>query len=90
MYEKGEGCYLYDMENRKYLDLTAGIAVNALGHCDEGMATVIAEQVRYNRTGYLVACESLTLESSRHGNLSTHPTSTTTLIPACFRSSLSN
>jgi acetylornithine aminotransferase len=46
MFEKGEGCYLYDLENRKYLDLTAGIAVNALGHCDEGMTTVLYEQVR--------------------------------------------
>src|SRR5580692_4253007 len=34
MFVKGEGCYLWDMENRKYLDMTAGIAVNALGHCD--------------------------------------------------------
>lgn len=46
MFERGEGCYLYDMENRKYLDLTAGIAVNGLGHCDEGMTQVLAEQVR--------------------------------------------
>lgn len=44
MFERGEGCYLYDMENRKYLDLTAGIAVNGLGHCDEGMTQVLAEQ----------------------------------------------
>ncbi|KAJ4297696.1 acetylornithine aminotransferase [Kalmusia sp. IMI 367209] len=44
MFEKGEGCYLYDVENRKYLDFTAGIAVNALGHCDEGVAQAIAEQ----------------------------------------------
>ncbi|KAF2749087.1 acetylornithine aminotransferas-like protein [Sporormia fimetaria CBS 119925] len=46
MFEKGEGCYLYDVENRKYLDLTAGIAVNALGHCDEGMTTVLSEQAK--------------------------------------------
>jgi acetylornithine aminotransferase len=46
MFEKGDGCYLYDVENRKYLDFTAGIAVNALGHCDEGMTTVLYEQVR--------------------------------------------
>jgi acetylornithine aminotransferase len=45
MFEKGEGCYMWDVENRKYLDFTAGIAVNALGHCDEGVARVIAEQV---------------------------------------------
>ncbi|KAF1978205.1 acetylornithine aminotransferase mitochondrial precursor [Bimuria novae-zelandiae CBS 107.79] len=44
MFEKGEGCYLYDIENRKYLDFTSGIAVNALGHCDEGVAQAIAEQ----------------------------------------------
>ena len=36
---------MWDIENRKYLDFTAGIAVNGLGHCDEGMSTVIAEQV---------------------------------------------
>ncbi|KAF2708238.1 acetylornithine aminotransferase mitochondrial precursor [Pleomassaria siparia CBS 279.74] len=46
MFEKGEGCYLWDIENRKYLDLTSGIAVNALGHCDEGMSQVIAEQAQ--------------------------------------------
>jgi acetylornithine aminotransferase len=46
MFEKGEGCYLYDVENRKYLDFTSGIAVNALGHCDEGVAQAIAEQVQ--------------------------------------------
>jgi acetylornithine aminotransferase len=42
---KGEGCYLWDVENRKYLDFTAGIAVNALGHCDPGMAKLMGQQV---------------------------------------------
>ena len=46
MFEKGEGCYMWDVENRKYLDFTAGIAVNALGHCDAGVVEVIAQQVR--------------------------------------------
>lgn len=46
MFEKGEGCYMWDIENRKYLDFTAGIAVNALGHCDAGVAQVIAEQAK--------------------------------------------
>lgn len=45
MFEKGEGCYMWDIENRKYLDFTAGIAVNGLGHCDAGVAEVIAQQV---------------------------------------------
>ncbi|XP_057966916.1 acetylornithine aminotransferase, mitochondrial-like [Malania oleifera] len=30
----GKGCKLYDCEGREYLDMTAGIAVNALGHSD--------------------------------------------------------
>jgi acetylornithine aminotransferase len=47
MFEKGDGCYMWDIENRKYLDFTAGIAVNALGHCDAGVARVIGEQVLY-------------------------------------------
>ncbi|KAL4805183.1 pyridoxal phosphate-dependent transferase [Aspergillus unguis] len=41
---KGQGCYLWDMENRRYLDLTAGIAVNSLGHCDPEISKIIAEQ----------------------------------------------
>lgn len=44
MFERGKGCYLYDVEGRSYLDFTAGIAVNALGHCDPGMAEILAEQ----------------------------------------------
>ncbi|KAL3511941.1 hypothetical protein ACH5RR_024658 [Cinchona calisaya] len=30
----GNGCKLYDIEGREYLDLSSGIAVNALGHAD--------------------------------------------------------
>ncbi|KAL2843121.1 pyridoxal phosphate-dependent transferase [Aspergillus pseudoustus] len=41
---KGKGSYLWDMENRRYLDLTAGIAVNSLGHCDPEIAKIISEQ----------------------------------------------
>jgi len=46
MMVKGEGCYLWDVENRRYLDFTAGIAVNALGHCDQGMSKLIGQQAR--------------------------------------------
>lgn len=45
MMAKGEGCYLWDVENRRYLDFTAGIAVNALGHCDPEMAKLMGQQV---------------------------------------------
>ncbi|KAK0513687.1 hypothetical protein JMJ35_003409 [Cladonia borealis] len=46
MMVKGEGCYLWDIENRRYLDFTAGIAVNALGHCDPEMAKLMGQQAR--------------------------------------------
>src|SRR3954468_10373502 len=41
---RGEGCNLWDTEGRRYLDMTAGIAVCVLGHGDLGLAQVIAEQ----------------------------------------------
>lgn len=44
VFVKGRGSYLWDTENRKYLDLTAGIAVNSLGHCDPISAKLIAQQ----------------------------------------------
>ncbi|RDL40228.1 putative acetylornithine aminotransferase, mitochondrial [Venustampulla echinocandica] len=44
MFVKGEGSYLWDVENRKYLDFTAGIAVNGLGHCDPEMHRIICDQ----------------------------------------------
>ncbi|KAI1084706.1 putative acetylornithine aminotransferase precursor [Whalleya microplaca] len=46
VFVKGEGSYLWDLENRKYLDFTAGIAVNALGHSDPGLAKVLTDQAQ--------------------------------------------
>lgn len=42
--ERGEGCKLYDVEGREYLDLSAGIAVNALGHGDADWLKAVVEQ----------------------------------------------
>jgi acetylornithine aminotransferase len=36
----GKGAYVWDKQGNKYLDFTAGIAVNALGHADEGVIKV--------------------------------------------------
>jgi acetylornithine/N-succinyldiaminopimelate aminotransferase len=44
--ERGEGCSLYDADGRRYLDMTAGIAVAVLGHGHEGLAEAIAAQAR--------------------------------------------
>ncbi|KAJ7667757.1 acetylornithine aminotransferase [Mycena polygramma] len=40
----GHGSYVYDTAGKRYLDFSAGIAVNALGHADEGVVKVIAAQ----------------------------------------------
>lgn len=40
----GRGVRVSDTEGREYLDFAAGIAVNALGHADAGIAAVLAEQ----------------------------------------------
>ncbi|MBN2289883.1 MAG: aspartate aminotransferase family protein [Candidatus Glassbacteria bacterium] len=52
--ERGQGCYLFDTEGRRYLDLVGGIAVNALGYGDEQLSRVIAEQARK-----LIHCSNL-------------------------------
>ena len=46
VFQQGEGCYLWDIENRQYLDFTSGIAVNALGHCDPEMSKLMAQQAK--------------------------------------------
>ena len=40
----GQGMFVWDTEGRKYLDFMAGIAVDALGHSDPGIAAILAEQ----------------------------------------------
>lgn len=43
--ERGEGCYLYDVDGRKYLDFAAGIAVAALGHAHPAFIRACTEQI---------------------------------------------
>lgn len=38
---RGEGIYLYDADGKAYLDLTSGIAVNAFGYADPGIARAV-------------------------------------------------
>ena len=44
-FSKGEGCYLYGVDGQKYLDLVAGIAVNAIGYSHPKWVAVMQEQV---------------------------------------------
>jgi acetylornithine/N-succinyldiaminopimelate aminotransferase len=41
---RGEGSYVWDAENRRYLDFVSGIAVNTLGHCHPEWVRRIGEQ----------------------------------------------
>ena len=44
VFDRGKGCYLYDLDHKKYLDLISGIGVNALGHAHPRIMKVIREQ----------------------------------------------
>ncbi len=35
VFDRGEGCYLYDVNGNRYLDLVAGIATVSIGHCNK-------------------------------------------------------
>ncbi len=43
--EKAEGCYLYDVSGKKYLDLVSGFAVSNLGHRNPNVVKAIKDQV---------------------------------------------
>ena len=45
VFTRGEGCYVWDVEGRRYLDLLAGIAVNALGHAHPQVLGAITAQL---------------------------------------------
>ena len=51
---RGKGCWLYDAAGKRYLDLVAGIGVNALGHAHPRILRVSREQA-----GLLVHCANL-------------------------------
>ena len=43
---RGEGCYLWDSEGKRYLDLLAGIAVASLGHAHPAILAAIQAQAK--------------------------------------------
>jgi predicted acetylornithine/succinylornithine family transaminase len=51
---RGRGVWLYDADGKRYLDLLAGIGVNALGHAHPRLLRVIREQ-----SAKLVHCSNL-------------------------------
>ena len=45
VFEKGEGCYLYDSEGKEYLDFAAGIAVQAFGYNNKEYNDALKAQI---------------------------------------------
>ena len=45
VFVRGEGCYLWDAEGRRYLDLLSGLAVNALGHAHPTVLSAVTGQI---------------------------------------------
>jgi len=45
MLERGEGCYVWDVDGRRYLDFLAGIAVNSLGHAHPVLVDAVSRQI---------------------------------------------
>ena len=43
---RGDGCYVWDEEGRRYLDLLGGLAVNVLGHGHPALVAAVTEQLR--------------------------------------------
>ncbi len=43
-FSRGQGCYLYTEAGDAYLDFTAGIAVNCLGHCHPHLVSTLQTQ----------------------------------------------
>ncbi len=49
----GEGCWLTDIDGKKYLDFLAGVAVNNLGHCHPDIVKALQDQA-----GRLLHCSN--------------------------------
>lgn len=52
--QRGKGCYVWDTDGNRYLDLLSGIGVNGLGHCHPRILRVIRDQA-----GKLIHCSNL-------------------------------
>ena len=43
---RGKGARLWDVNGKEYVDLLAGIAVTALGHCNDEVCAALVEQAQ--------------------------------------------
>ena len=54
--QKAKGVWVYDEKGKDFLDLTGGIAVNCLGHCNPEIIEVLKEQANlvWHTSNYFV------------------------------------
>ena len=45
MLERGDGCWVWDVDGKRYLDFLAGIAVNSLGHAHPALVDAVTRQI---------------------------------------------
>ncbi|HRW06249.1 MAG TPA: acetylornithine/succinylornithine family transaminase [Caldilineaceae bacterium] len=57
---RGEGCWLFDTEGKRYLDMTAAQGVAMLGHSHPKLSAALAEQAHQ-----LIACPNFLYNSAR-------------------------
>ena len=60
VFSRGEGCWLWDTEGRRYLDLTAAQGVAMLGHCHPVLSDALAKQAHM-----LIACPNFLYNDTR-------------------------
>ncbi len=46
VFKQGKGCYVWDVDGRKYLDFAAGVAVMSVGHTNPAVMKAIAQQTK--------------------------------------------
>lgn len=67
---RAEGLYFWDREGRRYLDLTAGSGVNALGHGDPALLAAMTDQLRtFTHGGWQLGCPARAELSERLSEL---------------------
>jgi acetylornithine/LysW-gamma-L-lysine aminotransferase len=60
VFVRGDGCWLYDSDDRRYLDLASAQGVALLGHCHPSLSEAIARQA-----GTLISCPSFLYNDQR-------------------------
>jgi len=47
VFKKAKGCYIWDVDNRKYLDFSAAVAVMNIGHSNPVIEKALRQQIKY-------------------------------------------